>query len=78
MNGGVTVDINIYVLYLMYLAYTLVGYWSAHKRSLLFAYQRNDIENKIKTICIIAMSVIQIVVLMIFKNYYLYFYTVKE
>ena len=73
MNGGVTVDINIYVLYLMYLAYTLVGYWSAHKRSLLFAYQRNDIENKIKTICIIAMSIIQIVVLMIFKNYYLYF-----
>ena len=73
MNGGVTVDINIYVLYLMYLAYTLVGYWSAHKRSLIFAYQRNDIENKIKTICIIAMSIIQIGILIIFKNYYLYF-----
>lgn len=73
MNGGVSVDINIYILYIMYLVYTLVGYWSAHKRSLLFAYQRNDVENKIKTICIICMTIIQIVVLVIFKNYYLYF-----
>lgn len=73
MNGGVTVDINIYVLYLMYLAYTLVGYWSAHKRSLLFAYQRNDIENKIKTICIVGMSIVQILIIAVFRNYYLYF-----
>lgn len=73
MSGGVTVDINIYILYLMYLAYTIVGYWSAHKRSLLFAYQRNDVENKIRTICIIGMSIVQIVVLILFKNYYLYF-----
>lgn len=73
MNGGVSADINIYILYLMYLSYTLVGYWSAHKRSLLFAYQRNDVENKIRTICIIGMSIVQIVVLILFKNYYLYF-----
>lgn len=73
MNGGVSANINVYVLYIMYLAYTLVGYWSAHKRSLLFAYQRNDVENKIKTICIAGMTIIQIIVLMIFRNYYLYF-----
>ena len=73
MNGGVSVDINIYILYLMYLVYTLVGYWSAHKRSLLFAYQRNDVENKIKTICIVGMTLIQIIVLIVFRNYYLYF-----
>lgn len=73
MSGGVTVDINIYVLYIMYLVYTLIGYFAAHKRSLLFAYQRNDVENKIKTICIIGMTIIQIIVLMVFKNYYLYF-----
>ena len=73
MNGGVSVNINIYILYIMYLVYTLVGYWSAHKRSLLFAYQRNDVENKIKTICIVGMSLIQIVVLVLFKNYYIYF-----
>lgn len=73
MSGGVTVDINIYILYLMYLLYTLVGYWSAHKRSLLFAYQRNDVENKIKTVCIIGMTICQIIVLIAFRNYYIYF-----
>lgn len=73
MNGGTTVDINIYILYIMYLVNTLIGYWCAHKRSLLFAYQRNDIENKIKTICMILMTAVQIVVLILYKNYYLFF-----
>ncbi len=73
MNGGVEADINIYILYVMYLVYTLVGYWSAHKRSLLFAYQRNDVENKIKTICSFVMVGIQIVILILTRNYYLYF-----
>ena len=73
MNGGVEANINIYILYIMYLCYTLVGYWSAHKRSLLFAYQRNDVENKIKTICMFFMTILQIVVLVLFRNYYVYF-----
>lgn len=73
IRGGVTVDINIYLLYLLYLINTLVGYFSAHKRSLLFAYQRNDIENKIKSLSIFAMTILQIIVLFIFKNYYIYF-----
>lgn len=69
----ITVNINIYVLYLMYLLNTIAGYFSAHKRSLLFAYQRNDMENKVRTLCIFGMSIIQIVVIVVFKNYYLYF-----
>ncbi len=73
MNGGTTVQINIYILYLMYLVNTVLGYYSAHKRSLLFAYQRNDVENKIKTICIAVMTILQIVTLILFKNYYAYF-----
>lgn len=73
IKGGTTVDINIYILYILYLLNTVVGYLSAHKRSLLFAYQRNDIENKVKTVCLIGMTVFQIVVLLVFKNYYLYF-----
>ncbi|MBQ8522132.1 MAG: transporter [Clostridia bacterium] len=73
INGDVSLDINIYVIYFMYLVNTLVGYLAAHKRSLLFAYQRNDIENKIKTFCLFFMTAIQIVVLFAFKNYYAYF-----
>lgn len=65
--------INIYILFIMYLINTLAGYMSAHKRSLLFAYQRNDIENKVKSICLLGMSIVQIIVLLVFKNYYLYF-----
>lgn len=57
----------------MYLVYTIVGYWSAHKRSLLFAYQRSDVESKIKTICFASMTIIQIIVLILFNNYYIYF-----
>jgi len=72
IKGDLTIDINIYILYVMYLVSTLVGYFAAHKRSLLFAHQRNDVENKIKTICIFVMYTLQIVVLLLFKNYYLY------
>jgi len=73
IKGDVSVDVNIYLLYVLYLVNTLVGYLSAHKRSLLFAYQRNDVENKIKSICLIGMTILQIVVLFIFKNYYIFF-----
>ena len=73
IKGDVSVDINIYLLYLMYLANTLISYISAHKRSLLFAYQRNDIENKIKTFCLFGMTLFQILILIAFKNYYFYF-----
>lgn len=73
IKGDVTVDINIYILYLMYLANTLISYISAHKRSLLFAYQRNDVENKIKTFCLFGMTLFQILILIALKNYYFYF-----
>lgn len=73
IKGDVSAEINIYLLYAMYLINSIVGYFCAHKRAVLFAYQRNDIENKIKTICIILMSVIQVAILFIFRNYYIYF-----
>ena len=73
INGEVGVDINIYVLYIFYLINTLIGYISANKRSLLFAHQRNDVENKIKTICLLLMTIVQIAVLVVFKNYYIFF-----
>jgi len=73
IKDEVTADINIYILFILYLINTLAGYFCAHKRSLLFAYQRNDIENKIRAVCIILMSILQVIVLLVFKNYYIYF-----
>jgi len=73
IKNDITVNINIYLLFVMYLFNTLIGYLSAHKRSMLFAHQRADLENGIRTICILGMSIVQAIVLVVFKNYYLFF-----
>ncbi len=73
IQGDVSVSVNIHILYVLYLINTLIGYICAHKRSLLFAHQRNDVENKIKTLSLFGMTIFQIAVLLIFKNYYIFF-----
>lgn len=73
IKNDVTVDINVYILFVMYLFNAVVGYFSAHKRSLLLAYQRNDLEKKVSAVCIFAMTLLQIAVLLLFRNYYAYF-----
>ena len=66
-------NVNILVLYLVYLlnssmSYLLFGY----KQSLLMAHQRNDIISKRSAIIQLIMNVIQITVICIFRNYYIY------
>ncbi len=73
IKGGVTVNINIYVLYILYLINTLVGYFSAHKRSLLFAHQRSDVESRVGIVNLFVMTILQIIVLILTKNYYVFF-----
>ena len=66
-------DINIYTLYLIYLANNVIGYFFfAYKTSLLAAHQRNDVSSKINIIVQTLMYVCQIAVLFLFKNYYVY------
>lgn len=73
ITGDTTgLEINIYIVYLLFLANTLVGYFSAHKRSLLFAFQRNDVENKVKSGTLIISTALQIIALLLFKNFYAY------
>lgn len=73
ITGDTTgLEINIYIVYLLFLANTLVGYFSAHKRSLLFAFQRNDVENKVKSGTLIVSTVLQIIALLLFRNFYTY------
>lgn len=73
ITGDTTgLEVNIYIVYLLFLANTLVGYFSAHKRSLLFAFQRNDVENKVKSGTLIVSTVLQIVALLLFRNFYAY------
>lgn len=66
------VDINLTVVYVLYLAQTVIGYFFAYRRALIFAYQRNDIESKVSFISTVFMSIAQIAVILILGNYYAY------
>lgn len=72
IEGDSSSNINIYLVYFIYLINTVISYFAAHKRSLIFAYQRDDITNKIAIVFLILLNAIQIALLFIFKNYYAY------
>lgn len=67
------VEVNIYLLYSMYLFHTVLSYWMYAYRSTLFAaHQEYEITYKILVVCSVVQYIIQAVVLYCFKNYYLY------
>lgn len=73
INGSYPSDINLYVLYLIYLFNTVITYYLfAYKSALLNAMQRNDIINNVNTITIIIQYTFQIIILYCTKNYYIY------
>lgn len=73
MNGNAPEDINIYVIYLIYLLNTAISYFlSAYKESLLVADQRSDISLNILSLCYVLMYILQILVVVLLRNYYAY------
>lgn len=73
INGDIPSDINIYILYLIYLANTVISYLLfAYKSALLTAHQRNDIISNISSVLSLIQYTVQILLIMVFKNYYLY------
>lgn len=73
ISGDVPSDINIYLLYLIFLANVVVSYYMfAYKRILFSANQRYDIETNIASVSLLIQYVLQIILLLIFKNYYFY------
>ncbi len=73
IQGEVPADINIYLLYLLYLLNAVLSYWLfAYKNALLQAHQRNDINSKISMIIIPISYVVMLGALAITKNYYWY------
>lgn len=73
IKGEVPSDINIYILYLLNLATTVISYWGfAYKSSVALAHQRRDIINILDMVVKTIQYAVQIVVLAVFKNYYLY------
>lgn len=73
VKGGYPEAINIYILYILYLANTVSSYFLfAYSQSLLTANQRSDIVTKIHLLSNMVMYVLQIVVLLTVGNYYIY------
>ncbi|MCD8016106.1 MAG: oligosaccharide flippase family protein [Lachnospiraceae bacterium] len=73
ISGSYPADMNIYWLYLIYLANTVVSYLGfAYKQTLFEVNQRGDINHKILTCVSLVQYALQIVVLLVFGNYYYY------
>ena len=77
IKGDIPSDINIYILYLLNLSATVLTYWLfAYRNSIFSAYQRTDIISKVTIVTDTVKYAIQLSVLVIFHNYYLYVITI--
>ena len=75
INGDVPVDINIYILFGIYLLNSVICYFFfAYRQSLIIASQINDIISKVNTFLIFLQNLIQTISLLMFKNYYIYIF----
>lgn len=73
IKGDVPQGINVYVLYLLNLSTTVLSYWLfAYKNSILQAHQRNDIVSKVSLIINTIQYGLQILVLWLLHDYYVY------
>ncbi len=67
----IPLDINIYILFSIYLINTSISYFLyAYKSVVLIAMQRSDVTNNVYTVCTTIVRCVQIVSLLLFKNYY--------
>lgn len=73
ISGSYPEDINIYIVYFIFLINTVLSYFLfAYKNSLLIAHQRMDIGRKVTLVLDVFKNGIQFVVIFLIKNYYLY------
>ena len=73
IKSDLPADVNIYILYLLNLAVTVLSYWLyAYKNCLLDAHQRMDITSKVSLLTNTVQYGLQIIVLFALRNYYIY------
>lgn len=71
IKNGAPPDIDIYVLYAIYLINAAASYLGFAYKAILFnVYQRGDVTHKIEVTSEIVKYILQIVVLLLFANYY--------
>ena len=67
--GKITIDINIYLIYILFLVNTISSYFMIYKRNLIVANQESYIINIIHVIYIIIVNIIQLLIIYLTKNY---------
>lgn len=73
ISGDIPSDINIYAIYIIFLLTSASSYsFFAYTAVLLLAHQREDISHRINIIVSLCREVIQLALLIIFRNYYFY------
>ena len=73
IKSDVPPGLNIYLLYCIYLLDTAVSYLAfAYKEVLFKAYQRGDVTHAIRAVVEIIKYVLQILILLVFPNYYIF------
>lgn len=73
IKGSHPSDINIYLLYFIYLLNTVISYFLyAYKAALFSAYQRNDLASKIGALISFVSNMLKIFALLTIRSYYAY------
>ncbi len=73
IHGTYPADINIIVVYVVFLVNTVMSYFMfAYRGAIIGAFQRGDLLSRINMFMTFASNTIQIVLLLTFKNYYAY------
>ena len=73
IKTGCPEDINLYILYALYLCNAVIGYLLfAYKNALLTAFQREDVISNINTVVKFLLFILQVLILLVTKNYYLF------
>ena len=73
VSGEYPSDINVYLLFLIYVIDVAISYFLfGYKNALLTAYQREDLVSNAYSISLVLSRGLQIVLLLVFRNYYAY------
>lgn len=73
IHGNIPDDVNLYVIYFLNLGVTVMSYWMfAYRNSLFNAFQRTDVISLVGLLTNTVRYVLQIVLLLVLKNYYWY------
>lgn len=70
--GSTNLSVNIYIIFSLFLLDACVSYLLSYKRSILYADQKNFVINIVHLICVLLMNVIQILILVLYKNFIFY------